>query len=78
MSGLNERRPLLDGREIPVFGFGCYNSYGEEIARAVAAAVETGYRYIDSAARYANEDAVGEGLRAFSGPREELFVLSKV
>ena len=51
MSGLNERRPLLDGREIPVFGFGCYNSYGEEIARAVAAAVETGYRYIDSAAR---------------------------
>ena len=78
MSGLTDRRPLLDGREIPVFGFGCYNSFGEEITRAVAAAVETGYRYIDSAARYGNEEAVGAALRQFAGMREELFVLSKV
>ena len=78
MSGLTDRRPLLDGREIPVFGFGCYNSYGEEITKAVAAAVETGYRYIDSAARYANEDAVGAALRQFAGMREKLFVLTKV
>lgn len=78
MSGLTDRRPLLDGREIPVFGFGCYNSFGEEMTKAVAAAVETGYRYIDSAARYANEDAVGAALRQFAGMREELFVLTKV
>lgn len=78
MSGLTDRRPLLDGREIPVFGFGCYNSFGEEMTRAVAAAVDAGYRYIDSAARYANEDAVGAALRQFAGMREELFVLTKV
>ncbi len=78
MSGLTDRRPLLDGREIPVFGFGCYNSFGEEITRAVAAAVENGYRYVDSAAKYGNEEAVGAALRQFAGMREELFVLSKV
>lgn len=78
MSKLSDRRPLLDGREIPVYGFGCYNSFGDEITQAVAAAVETGYRYIDSAAKYGNEEAVGAALRQFAGMREELFVLSKV
>ena len=55
--------PLLDGTEIPRYGFGCYASYGHEISQAVAWALECGYRYIDSAAMYANEKDVGEGLR---------------
>ncbi|WP_434310770.1 aldo/keto reductase [Hominifimenecus sp. rT4P-3] len=69
---------MLDGKEIPVFGFGCYNSYGEEITNAVAAALDAGYRYIDSAARYRNEAEVGAALKNFAGKREEIFVLSKV
>ena len=52
MMTITDQTELLDGREMPVFGFGCYNSYGDEITKAVATAIETGYRYIDSAARY--------------------------
>ncbi len=78
MMTISDQTKLLDGREMPVFGFGCYNSYGDEITKAVATAIETGYRYIDSAARYGNEAEVGAALKQFAGKREYLFVLSKV
>ncbi|MDD6213552.1 MAG: aldo/keto reductase [Clostridiales bacterium] len=73
-----EKWMLRDGNQIPKMGFGCYNAFGEEITRAVMKAVELGYRYIDSAAKYQNEEAVGEGIAHCGISREEVFVLSKV
>ncbi len=68
---------LAGGRSIPCMGYGCYNAFGEELTRAVEAALEAGYTYIDSAEMYNNEDAVGAALAHASSRREELFVLSK-
>ena len=68
---------LSSGRSIPCLGYGCYNAFGEEITRAVEAALRAGYRYIDSAEYYKNEPEVGPAIGAFSGNREELFILSK-
>ena len=69
---------LQDGYEIPQIGFGNYNSFGEEEINAVHWALEAGYRYIDSASCYKNEVEVGEAIRQFGGPREEIFLLSKL
>lgn len=59
------------------FGMLCH-SYGHEISQAVAWALECGYRYIDSAAMYANEKDVGEGLRLAGLDRKKVYILSKV
>lgn len=69
---------LRDGYEIPVIGFGNYNSHGEEEINAVRWALEAGYRYIDSASCYGNEEEVGEAIRQFAGNREDIFLLSKL
>lgn len=68
---------LSDGRSIPCMGFGCYNAFGEEISQAVRAAIDAGYRYIDSAEFYKNEESVGEGLSQRRENRNDLFILSK-
>jgi diketogulonate reductase-like aldo/keto reductase len=67
-----------NGAAIPAIGLGTWPMKGEEAARAVARALETGYRAVDTAAMYGNEDAVGEGLRAAGVPRAEIFVTTKV
>lgn len=69
---------LLDGTVIPKYGFGCYASSGGEIAEKVACALECGYRYLDSAAKYENEDGVGQGMKMSGLPREQVYLLSKV
>ncbi|MSS27787.1 aldo/keto reductase [Desulfovibrio sp. PG-178-WT-4] len=69
---------LNDGADMPGFGFGCYKASGPELALAVREAVACGYRYIDTAAYYHNEDTVGEALRHSGLARETLFVLSKI
>jgi diketogulonate reductase-like aldo/keto reductase len=66
------------GASIPCLGFGTWAARGEECARAVAWALESGYRHIDTAAVYANEEAVGEGIRASRLPRADVFVTTKV
>ena len=66
------------GARIPAVGFGTWRLSGEACARAVAEALRAGYRHIDTAAAYGNEDKVGEGLRAAGVPREEVFVTTKV
>ena len=72
--------PLVhaNGAAIPAIGLGTWPMKGEEAARAVARALETGYRAVDTAAMYGNEDAVGEGLRAAGVPRADVFVTTKV
>jgi len=66
------------GASIPSLGFGTWAARGEECAQAVTWALESGYRHIDTAAVYANEEAVGEGIRASCVPRGEIFLTTKV
>ena len=69
--------PLAGGTRMPQLGLGTWPMQGEDCARAVASAIETGYRMIDTAENYENEDGVGEGIRRSGIARENLFVTSK-
>lgn len=66
------------GVSIPKLGIGTFGLQDEECARVVAAGLAGGYRHVDTAQMYANEAAVGEGVRASGLAREEVFVTSKV
>ena len=71
--------PLNDGVKIPILGLGVYQAKsGEETRNAVAWALENGYRQIDTAARYLNEESVGDAIRESNVPREEMFVVTKL
>ncbi|CRJ80310.1 putative oxidoreductase like protein [Verticillium longisporum] len=74
---------LNDGNFIPAVALGVYKApNGQETEDAVTAALDAGYRHIDSAARYANEEACGRAIRRWlertGTPREEVFVCSKL
>lgn len=69
---------MSDGRSIPAQGFGVFQIPAEQTADAVAQAIEVGYRHIDTAQSYFNEEAVGEGIRRSGIDRSELFVTTKV
>src|SRR5215217_5217211 len=65
--------------EMPLLGFGVYQVYdAEECERSVSEALRTGYRLIDTAAAYGNEEAVGKALQRSGVAREELFVTTKL
>ena len=66
------------GAEIPALGFGTARMTGEECQQAVEAALEVGYRHIDTAQLYDNEAAVGAALETADVSREEVFVVTKV
>lgn len=68
---------LPQGAALPAVGLGTWPMVGEECARAVRTALEAGYRLIDTAENYRNEDAVGRGLRESRVPREEVFLTTK-
>lgn len=67
---------LNSGHHIPVIGFG--TSGLKTPAESVTAALEAGYRAVDTAQMYRNEEAVGQGLREASVPREEVFITTKL
>jgi 2,5-diketo-D-gluconate reductase A len=70
---------LNNGVQMPILGFGVFQiPDAQECTRSVVDAIETGYRLIDTAASYMNEEAVGKGLQASGVPREQLFVTSKL
>jgi len=70
---------LNNGLRMPLVGFGVFQiADAAECERSVGYAIEAGYRLIDTAASYLNEEAVGRGLRASGVPREELFVTTKL
>ena len=69
---------LNNGVEMPALGFGVFQTPPEETAEAVHAALQTGYRLIDTAAAYGNEREVGEAIRRSGLPREEVFIETKV
>ncbi|MDN8548271.1 aldo/keto reductase [Microbacterium sp. NM3R9] len=68
---------LNDGTDFPELGLGTYNLRGPEGVDAMVAAVESGYRLLDSAVNYENETEVGEAVRR-SGIRDELIITTKV
>lgn len=70
---------LNNGVEIPVLGFGTFKAMdGEEAYRAVLEALKAGYRHIDTAAIYQNEESVGQAIKDSGVPREEMFVTTKL
>lgn len=69
---------LSDGKSIPAVGLGTSKSPPEEVAQAVRIAIQSGYRLIDTAARYGNEKEIGEGLASSGVAREALFVTTKL
>ena len=70
---------LNNGLQMPVAGFGVFQIPDlAECERSVIDAIETGYRRIDTAASYMNEEAVGKGLRGSGVAREELFITTKL
>ena len=70
---------LNDQREMPLLGLGVYKATDHaELCQAIQDAVSCGYRLIDTASFYKNEEGVGKGIKALDLPREELFVTTKI
>jgi 2,5-diketo-D-gluconate reductase A len=72
------RLTLNNGVEMPVLGFGVYQIPAEQTEQAVSDALAAGYRSLDTAAAYQNEEAVGRAIAASGTPRDELFVTTKL
>ncbi|MFD7780727.1 aldo/keto reductase [Streptomyces sp. NPDC001939] len=69
---------LNNGVEMPILGFGVYQIPPEQTEQAVSDALAAGYRSLDTAAAYGNEEAVGRAIKASGIPREDLFVTTKL
>lgn len=69
---------LNNGVKMPVLGYGVYQVTPEECERCVLDAISVGYRSIDTAQAYANEECVGSAIQKCGIPREELFITTKV
>ena len=69
---------LSNGVKIPCVGYGTWLTTNEQASDAVQAALAAGYRHIDTAAKYENEQGVGDGIRRSGLAREEIFLTSKV
>ncbi|KAJ3033677.1 hypothetical protein HDV00_005896 [Rhizophlyctis rosea] len=69
---------LPSGAQIPAIGLGVWQASPKDTIRAVGLALQAGYRHIDTAALYRNEQQVGEAIRASGIPRNEIFVTTKV
>src|SRR5262249_658628 len=72
------RITLNDSHAIPQIGLGVYLTPNDVVGSAVGTALQVGYRHIDTAAAYQNEEGVGEGIRASGIARDEIFVTTKV
>jgi len=76
---IDTRTKLNNGIEIPIFGLGTFQTRsGKETRDAVLYALQSGYRLIDTAAAYGNEEDVGEAARKSGIPREEIFITTKL
>lgn len=69
---------LKNGRKVPLIGFGTWRLNGQQAISAVHTALDLGYRHIDTAAMYGNEDEVGKAIDKSLVDRRELFITSKV
>ncbi|MDO4928589.1 MAG: aldo/keto reductase [Corynebacterium sp.] len=73
-----EYRSFENGAKIPMLGFGVYQIDPAETERAVSEALKVGYRHIDTAQAYQNEQGVGDAIAKSDIPREELFITTKI
>ena len=69
---------LNNGVRMPIIGYGVFQVSPEECERCVSDALSVGYRLIDTAQAYANEEGVGNAIRKSGIPREDIFVVTKV
>ena len=69
---------LSNGVKMPILGYGVYQVSPAECERCVSDAISVGYRSIDTAQAYGNEEGVGQAVRKSGVPREELFITTKV
>jgi 2,5-diketo-D-gluconate reductase A len=69
---------LNNGVPMPILGYGVFQIPADQTEQAVTAALAAGYRHLDTAASYGNEEAVGRAIAASSIPRDELFVTTKL
>jgi 2,5-diketo-D-gluconate reductase A len=69
---------LNNGVEMPVLGFGVFQIPADQTERAVTEALAAGYRALDTAASYLNEDALGNAIKSSGIPRDELFITTKI
>jgi len=69
---------LYNGVEIPALGFGTWQVPNDVAECTVKDALEVGYRHIDTAALYQNEEGIGKGIRDFGIPRQEIFLTTKI
>ncbi|WP_371878627.1 aldo/keto reductase [Conexibacter sp. S30A1] len=75
----DQTRALAGGSQMPVLGLGVWQApEGDECEQAVRWALEVGYRHIDIAQAYGNEESVGRALRASGVPREAVFVTTRL
>ena len=77
MKTFNDFAVLSNGVKIPCLGYGTWQSSKEDAEKCVKTAIDLGYRHIDTAYIYGNEDAVGRGIKASGISRNELFVTTK-
>jgi 2,5-diketo-D-gluconate reductase A len=78
ITGDGRARALADGNQMPMLGLGVWQvPNGPECVDAVRSALELGYRHIDTAQAYGNEESVGRALRESGVPREEVFITTK-
>lgn len=78
ISNLKGTVELSNGTLMPYLGLGVFQTPNEQIKGAVHAALDFGYRHIDTAAFYENEDGLGDAIKSHSVPRNEIFITSKV
>ena len=79
--GENGKAPavrLSSGYDMPIVGLGTYSLHGDVCVNSVKAALASGFRKIDTAHMYDNEEEVGQGVRESGVPREEIFVVTKL
>lgn len=69
---------LNNGVEMPQLGYGVFQVAPDEAERCVADALSVGYRMIDTAQAYQNEEGVGRAIRKSGVPREDVFVVDKI
>ncbi|ABK73906.1 aldo/keto reductase [Mycolicibacterium smegmatis] len=75
---MSPRITLNDGNSIPQVGLGVWQTPAEDTERAVAAALQAGYRHIDTAAAYRNETETGRAIANSGVPREDIFLVTKL
>ena len=75
---LNRSFKLNNGDSIPAIGFGTWQAAPHEVEKAVEVALKAGYRHLDCAAIYRNEQEVGQGIKSSGVPRKDIFITTKL